>query len=102
MRRRRSLRSSSVAAGGAALFMCMTIHIMYMSVHMRYAGRVTDAAPRPRNAQATRQMILDQARRLFAQNGYAATTVKAVSVAAAVSPNLITRYFGGKEGLFLA
>jgi AcrR family transcriptional regulator len=69
---------------------------------MRYAGRVTDAAPRPRNAQATRQMILDQARRLFAQNGYAATTVKAVSVAAAVSPNLITRYFGGKEGLFLA
>jgi AcrR family transcriptional regulator len=47
-------------------------------------------------------MILDQARRLFAQNGYRATTVKAVAVAAAVSPNLITRYFGGKEGLFLA
>lgn len=59
-------------------------------------------APRPRNAQATRQTILEQARRLFAQNGYAATTVKAVAQAAAVSPNLITRYFGGKEGLFLA
>jgi AcrR family transcriptional regulator len=60
------------------------------------------AAPRPRNAAATRRMILDQARRLFAQSGYGATTVKAVAVAAAVSPNLITRYFGGKEGLFLA
>lgn len=63
---------------------------------------MTRAAARPRNAQATRQAILDQARRLFAQNGYAATTVKAVAEATAVSPNLITRYFGGKEGLFLA
>jgi AcrR family transcriptional regulator len=60
------------------------------------------ASPRPRNAEATRQLILDQARRLFAQSGYGPTTVKAVAVAAAVSPNLITRYFGGKEGLFLA
>jgi AcrR family transcriptional regulator len=66
-----------------------------MAVHL-------PASPRPRNAAATRQTILDQARRLFAQHGYAATTVKAVAVAAAVSPNLITRYFGGKEGLFLA
>jgi len=63
---------------------------------------VTDAAARPRNAQATRRAILDQACRLFAQHGYRATTVKAVAAAAAVSPNLITRYFGGKEGLFLA
>jgi AcrR family transcriptional regulator len=66
-----------------------------MAVHL-------PASLRPRNAAATRQTILDQARRLFAQHGYAATTVKAVAVAAAVSPNLITRYFGGKEGLFLA
>lgn len=58
--------------------------------------------PRPRNAEATRQLILDQARRLFAQHGYRATAVKAVADAAGVSPNLITRYFGGKDGLFLA
>jgi AcrR family transcriptional regulator len=58
--------------------------------------------PRPRNAEATRQTILDHGRRLFARNGYGATTVKAVADAAGVSPNLITRYFGGKEGLFLA
>jgi len=69
---------------------------------MSYDRAVTEAAARPRNAQATRRAILDQARRLFAQNGYGATTVKAVAAAATVSPNLITRYFGGKEGLFLA
>jgi AcrR family transcriptional regulator len=77
-----------------------------MAVHNCYDRLMTDAADpaprRPRNAAATRQVILDQARELFAQNGYGATTVKAVAAAAAVSPNLITRYFGGKEGLFLA
>jgi AcrR family transcriptional regulator len=79
---------------------------MYMCIHNCYARLVTEAEDlpprRPRNAEATRQAILDHARRFFAQNGYGATTVKAVADAAAVSPNLITRYFGGKEGLFLA
>ncbi|MET9492715.1 TetR family transcriptional regulator [Nocardia sp. NPDC006630] len=55
-----------------------------------------------RNAAATKQRILDHAQRQFAQNGYAATTVKGIADAAGVSPNLITRYFGGKEGAFLA
>lgn len=55
-----------------------------------------------RNAAATRQRILEHARRQFARHGYAAITVKGVADAAGVSPNLITRYFGGKDGLFLA
>jgi AcrR family transcriptional regulator len=55
-----------------------------------------------RNAAATRQRILEQACNQFAQNGFAAVTVKGVADAAGVSPNLITRYFGGKDGLFLA
>jgi len=55
-----------------------------------------------RNAAATRQRILEHARRLFAQHGFTAITVKGVADAAGVSPNLITRYFGGKDGLFLA
>lgn len=55
-----------------------------------------------RDAAATRQRILEQAKRQFARHGYAAITVKGVADAAGVSPNLITRYFGGKEGLFLA
>jgi AcrR family transcriptional regulator len=55
-----------------------------------------------RNPSATRQRILEHARRLFAQHGFAAVTVKGVADAAGFSPNLITRYFGGKDGLFLA
>lgn len=55
-----------------------------------------------RNAAATRQRILEHARRQFARHGYTATTVKGVADAAGVSPNLVTRYFGGKDGLFLA
>ena len=62
----------------------------------------TAGTSRVRNATVTRQSILDQARRQFALFGYRATTVKGVADAAGVSPNLITRYFGGKEGLFLA
>ncbi len=62
-----------------------------MVVHMRV-----------RDAAATKRRILEQARRQFAQHGYTAATVKGVADAAGVSPNLITRYFGGKEGLFLA
>ncbi|WNV87291.1 TetR family transcriptional regulator [Umezawaea sp. Da 62-37] len=55
-----------------------------------------------RNAAATRQRILEHARNQFARHGFAASTVKGVADAAGVSPNLITRYFGGKDGLFLA
>ncbi|PRY44744.1 TetR/AcrR family transcriptional regulator [Umezawaea tangerina] len=55
-----------------------------------------------RNAAATRQRILEHARTQFAQHGFAAVAVKGVADAAGVSPNLITRYFGGKDGLFLA
>jgi AcrR family transcriptional regulator len=55
-----------------------------------------------RDAAATRLRILKHARRQFARRGYAGVTVKGVADAAGVSPNLITRYFGGKDGLFLA
>ena len=61
-----------------------------------------EPVPRRRSAEATRLLILDTGRMLFAREGYTATTVKRVADAAGVSPNLITRYFGGKDGLFLA
>lgn len=57
---------------------------------------------RPRNAAATRERIAAAARALFAERGFEATTVHAIAHSAQVSPNLITRYFGGKDGLFLA
>lgn len=59
-------------------------------------------APRPRDAQATRERIVSAARTAFARRGYRSSTVKEIADAAGVSPNLITRYFGGKGGLFLA
>lgn len=57
---------------------------------------------RSRDAVRTRQIILDQARREFSRLGFGATTVRGIAAAANVSPNLITRYFGGKDGLFVA
>jgi AcrR family transcriptional regulator len=71
--------------------MCMSIHVKCMLIHMTV-----------RDAAATRQRILEHAQRQFARRGYAGVTVKGVADAAGVSPNLITRYFGGKDGLFLA
>ncbi len=63
---------------------------------------MTAAAPRFRNAAETRARILSEARREFSRAGFAGATVRAIASAAEVSPNLITRYFGGKEGLFVA
>ncbi|RKR73333.1 TetR/AcrR family transcriptional regulator [Frondihabitans australicus] len=59
-------------------------------------------SPRTRDSARTRSEILAAARDEFAREGFAGTTVRSVAAAAGVSPNLITRYFGGKEGLFVA
>lgn len=71
------------------------------AVPARDAARTRDAAP-PRDAARTRARILSAARRRFADLGYDRCTVRAIATDAGVSPNLITRYFGGKYGLFQA
>jgi AcrR family transcriptional regulator len=43
--------------------------------------------------------VLESARRLFVENGYAATTVAAVATAAGVSPETVYQSVGGKRGL---
>ena len=58
--------------------------------------------PRRRDAAKTRQLLLGAARRLFAQNGYTATTVRDIADDAGVNVALIGRYFESKEGLFAA
>ncbi|MGI5129237.1 TetR/AcrR family transcriptional regulator [Pseudonocardia sp. CA-107938] len=58
------------------------------------------ASSRPRDAEATRRALLGAARALFAQDGYDATTVRAVAERAGVNQALLFRYFGNKEGLF--
>jgi AcrR family transcriptional regulator len=50
-------------------------------------------------AEQTRRRILESAFRLFAEGGYAGTTIAAVAKDAAVSPETIYLSLGGKRGL---
>lgn len=60
------------------------------------------ATTRSRDAVRTREAILGAARTLFAEHGYEGATVRMVAAEAGITQGLITRYFGSKEGLFLA
>ncbi|HVL85974.1 MAG TPA: TetR family transcriptional regulator [Pseudonocardia sp.] len=56
--------------------------------------------PRPRDSALTRRALLDAARELFATEGYAGTTVRAIAERAGVNQALLFRHFGNKEALF--
>lgn len=53
-----------------------------------------------RNASATRQAILDSARRAFTRLGYDGAGVREIAQNAGVTAMLVNRYFGSKEKLF--
>jgi AcrR family transcriptional regulator len=57
---------------------------------------------RPAGSSDTRERILDNARALFARNGIANTSIRAVAAAADVDSALVHHYFGTKEKLFAA
>jgi AcrR family transcriptional regulator len=61
-----------------------------------------DSARRSRNAAASRQSLLEAAGALFHERGFDGATVREIGERAQVDPALIARYFGGKEGLYLA
>lgn len=69
-----------------------------MTKPTRAAGR----PPRPRNATASRAIILAAAREAFARDSYARVGVRAIAAAAGVAPALVLRYFGSKQQLFAA
>lgn len=54
---------------------------------------------REANKQATRAALREAARRLFAERGYDATTVRDIAREADVTERTVYRYFEGKEGL---
>lgn len=54
---------------------------------------------RQRQAEETRQRILSAARELFANNGYAATTLETIAEIAEVSPKTVAAVFGSKRAL---
>jgi AcrR family transcriptional regulator len=55
-----------------------------------------------RSGAESRQRVLEAARELFGQHGYAGTTVRAVATAAGVDPAMVFYFFGTKQGLFSA
>jgi AcrR family transcriptional regulator len=61
-------------------------------------------APRPvgrrPGTSQTRQLILDTARRLFAELGYDRTTLRGIAAAAEVDVALVSHFFSGKQRLF--
>ncbi|HEY6410948.1 MAG TPA: TetR/AcrR family transcriptional regulator [Ktedonobacteraceae bacterium] len=54
---------------------------------------------RERQAEESRQRILDAARSLFLKRGYAGTTVDAIAEGAGLSPKTVTAVFGSKLGV---
>ncbi|MFK4121211.1 TetR family transcriptional regulator [Streptomyces longwoodensis] len=74
-------------------------------------GRAASASAkdtRPRRARSgrrpgdsgTREQILESALHLFADRGYARTTIRAIAEDAEVDPALVHHFFGNKEGVF--
>ncbi len=57
---------------------------------------------RAHDSSATRQDLIEAGRALFNEKGYAGATVRAIGERAGADPALIARYFGNKEGLYLA
>lgn len=51
-------------------------------------------------SRPTREAILAAARRLFAEEGYDKTTVRAIARAAGVDPSMVIRYYGSKADLY--
>jgi TetR/AcrR family transcriptional regulator len=57
---------------------------------------------RARDPEHTRAIVIDAAERLFAERGFAATSMRDISAASGVSHPLIHHHFGSKEDLYAA
>ncbi len=55
-----------------------------------------------KRSDATRERILESARRQFAEQGFDRTTIRGIASAARINPSMVIRYYGSKEGLFAA
>ena len=59
-------------------------------------------SPRPRDATATREILLDAATLVFAEQGFAGARVDEIAKRAGVNKALIYAYYGDKKGLYRA
>jgi TetR/AcrR family transcriptional regulator len=68
----------------------------------RPVRRSPETAERVRDAERTKRKLLDAALSEFAANGYDGARVGEIAARAGVNKQLISYYFGGKEGLYRA
>lgn len=61
-----------------------------------------DSGNRKRDREATKGVLLDAAKMVFAERGFDAATTREIAGRAGVNEQLIQRYFSGKSGLLLA
>lgn len=66
------------------------------------AARGRGRPPGSATTGATRQAILDAARRQFADKGFSGASMRSIGKEAGVDPSLISHYFGDKAQLLLA
>lgn len=64
--------------------------------------RSPTGAERQRDAERSRERLLDAALEEFSRHGFAGTRVQDIATRAGVNAQLISYYFGGKEGLYRA
>lgn len=64
--------------------------------------RSPESAERVRDAERTKRKLMDAALSEFAANGYDGARVGGIAARAGVNKQLISYYFGGKEGLYRA
>jgi TetR/AcrR family transcriptional regulator len=64
--------------------------------------RAPDPAERRRDPERTRERILEAALAEFASKGFAGARVEQIAARAGVNKQLISYYFGGKQGLYQA
>jgi AcrR family transcriptional regulator len=68
---------------------------------MKDSSNETSTLPeKSRKSERTRGAILKAAQELFAEVGYARTTVRDIAARAAIDPAMVMRYFGSKDALF--
>lgn len=66
------------------------------------ADPCSDPKGRKRDREATKGMLLDAAKMVFAERGFDAATTREIAGRAGVNEQLIQRYFSGKSGLLVA
>jgi AcrR family transcriptional regulator len=66
------------------------------------AKRTYDSSLRKQQASQTRMRILDASQRLFAERGYAASTIEAIAAGAGVAVDTVYAAFGSKRGVLQA